>query len=65
LTPEQAAEIRRERAAGSSEYALARKYKVARNTIHAIVIGKTYPPPLPCPDAECPENEQKQGENGP
>ena len=37
LTDEQAADVRRERAAGASMYALARKYHVARNTIAALL----------------------------
>jgi Helix-turn-helix domain of resolvase len=37
LTPEQAVEVRRERAAGASMYELARRYKVARNTIYRVV----------------------------
>jgi hypothetical protein len=47
LTDAQALEVRREHAAGSSEYALARKYKVARNTIHAVIKATTYPSLLP------------------
>jgi hypothetical protein len=64
LSEEQAAEVRRERAAGSSEYELARKHKVARNTIHAILIGKTYPPPCPAPVLVAPKMCKNPGKTG-
>jgi hypothetical protein len=43
LSEQQAIEVRRERASGASMYELARRWKVARNTIYAIVNGKTWP----------------------
>jgi len=56
LSEDDATEIRRRCAAGESMYSLAKKYKVARNTIYACVGGKTWkhclPPASPTPDAE-------------
>jgi hypothetical protein len=49
VTEEQAIEIRRKRAAGSTMYALAAEYKVARNTIYAVVNGKVWPENQPVP----------------
>jgi Mor family transcriptional regulator len=42
LNEDQARDVIRARASGESMYSLAARYKVARNTIYAIVNGKTY-----------------------
>jgi hypothetical protein len=65
LRDDQLDDIRRERAAGASVYALARKYGVARNTIYAALKSATTEPiPCPAPDGEsaagpsCPGTER-------
>jgi hypothetical protein len=58
LTEEEALEVRHKRAAGWSVYELADAYEVTRNTIYRSLRLTTDLPPLPCPDAGCPENGQ-------
>jgi hypothetical protein len=64
LKPEQVIEAAAMRSGGCSWTELGHRYDLNRHTVRRAVERLLLTSPLPCPDAECPKNRQKQGKNG-